>query len=456
MQAHNRKVLLVDDQADFLAEIRAWLEPTHEVHLAHDGPQALAACREAGPFAVVVSDFAMPGMTGIELFGELRRRWPDTLRVMLTGMADLGLALEALEQGAIFRFLTKPPRRQRFLDAIGDAVACFGRQAEERLFTAQLTFVQESLQAFNETLGTRLDGAKGQLAALENQAGLLRDVRSLEQVLQRTTESLQRWLGERAPTVLGSAEGGVQVHHASGLSASEQRVVAILEASARLAADKVRGLAEREEGERTILRSLEALARYRDDETGEHLERVSAYARFLTERLARHPSHAAEIDTAFIEHMADAAPLHDIGKVAVPDSILFKPARLDSAEWAVMRTHAQVGADILATALQSSSGSGCLRVAHDLAGTHHERWDGSGYPRGLEGTEIPLAGRIMAVVDCYDALTSERVYKRAWTHEEAVEQIRAEKGGAYDPTIVDVFLEHEREIAQLMGVVRAQ
>lgn len=371
MHTSNRKVLLVDDQDDVLSELRGWLEPHYEVHVARDGVSALGACRQHGPFAVVVSDFAMPGMSGIELFGELRREWPDTLRVMLTGMADLSLALEALEQGAIFRFLTKPARRERFLGAIADAVARFVQHAEERLFTEQLVFVQESLRAFNETLEARLEGAQQ----------------------------------------------------------------------------------EREEARRTILRALEALARYRDDETGEHLVRVSEYSRFLATALASHPSFAPEIDEAFIEDMALAAPLHDIGKVAIPDAILFKPGKLDADEWDVMRTHAQVGADILRGAMESSRDRGCLRVAHDLAGTHHERWDGGGYPNGLKGREIPLAGRIMSLVDCYDALTSERPYKRAWSHREAVDYLRGEAGKAYDPQIVAVFLEREREIGELMGKV---
>ena len=177
--------------------------------------------------------------------------------------------------------------------------------------------------------------------------------------------------------------------------------------------------------------------------------RVSAYCRLLARALRSQPRYADVIDDVFIEDIARAAPLHDIGKVAIPDSILFKPGKLDPAEWEIMRTHAAVGAEILRRALEAGEEQGSLHLAHEIAWTHHERWDGKGYPRGLAGEAIPLAGRIMALADCYDALTSERPYKKAWSHEDAVIYLREQRGLAFDPLLTDVFLAHAEELVSI-------
>jgi putative two-component system response regulator len=133
--------------------------------------------------------------------------------------------------------------------------------------------------------------------------------------------------------------------------------------------------------------------------------------------------------------------LHDIGKIGIPDNILLKPGRLDAEEWEVMKTHASIGEEVLGAALDAGERSEqqalFLRFAREIAGSHHERWDGSGYPRGLAGTEIPLAARLMSVADCYDALRSRRPYKEPWSHEEAMEELLKLKGSAFCPHVID-------------------
>jgi len=180
------------------------------------------------------------------------------------------------------------------------------------------------------------------------------------------------------------------------------------------------------------LRRLALAAEYRDDETHQHTERVGALAALLAERL--------RLPTGFTKDLRYAAPLHDVGKLGVPDAILLKPGRLTDAEHRTMRTHTEIGGAILA-----DSAFPVLRLGEQIALTHHERWDGAGYPRGLHGDAIPLAGRIVAVADVLDALTHARPYKPAWPLQEALDEIRAGSGTQFDPRVVAALDELHRD-----------
>lgn len=182
---------------------------------------------------------------------------------------------------------------------------------------------------------------------------------------------------------------------------------------------------------RDIVGRLALVGEYRDDATADHTSRVGK----LAARLGR----AAGFTADQVVLLADAAPLHDIGKVAVPDAVLLKPGPLSPAEFEIIKTHAAVGAHIL-----RGGPSPLLRLAEQIAYTHHERWDGSGYPSGLRGEAIPLAGRLVAIVDVFDALTSERPYKAAWSVDRAVDRMRADRGRHFDPDLLDLFLEQVR------------
>jgi HD-GYP domain-containing protein (c-di-GMP phosphodiesterase class II) len=174
------------------------------------------------------------------------------------------------------------------------------------------------------------------------------------------------------------------------------------------------------------LRRLATAAEYRDDNTWEHTQRVAAMAA----RLGRHVG----LEDREIELIRHAAPLHDLGKIAIPDSILLKPDRLTEEEFEVVKTHAAVGAEIL-----SGSDSALIRAAEQIARSHHERWDGTGYPDGLAGEDIPLAGRLVAVADVFDILVHERPYKEGWSVEDAAAEIRRSAGTQFDPAVVAAF-----------------
>jgi len=193
--------------------------------------------------------------------------------------------------------------------------------------------------------------------------------------------------------------------------------------------------------ESQMLGSLNALAMARDNETGNHIIRTQNYVKRLALRLRKMGYYKQELADEMIALLFKAAPLHDIGKVGIPDHILHKPGRLNDEEWQVMKTHTTIGEAVLSSAeYQNQDDGGLIKQAIKIAGGHHEKWNGSGYPRGLRGDQIPLPARIMALADVYDALVSERVYKAGWTHEDAVNEITSKRGTHFDPLIVDAFI----------------
>jgi len=194
--------------------------------------------------------------------------------------------------------------------------------------------------------------------------------------------------------------------------------------------------------------AMARLAESRDGEIGTHLERVRTFCMLLATHLASRKSHG-EIDRVYIRHLVHASPLHDIGKVAVGDSILLKPGKLTAEEFEIMKTHTTAGAETLEAVRGQYPGNDFIEMGVQIARSHHERWDGSGYPDGLAGESIPLCARIMAVVDVYDALRSKRVYKSPIPHADSCEIILAARGSHFDPAVVEVFQELEGEFARI-------
>ena len=188
--------------------------------------------------------------------------------------------------------------------------------------------------------------------------------------------------------------------------------------------------------------AMGSLAESRDPETGNHIRRTQRYVKLLAQRLRTHPKFRDFLDPETITSLFKSAPLHDIGKVGVPDSILLKPGKLTDEEFEEMKKHTTYGRDSLAAAEKTMSrADNFLIFAKEIAYAHQEKWDGSGYPEGLRGNEIPISARLMAVADVYDALISRRVYKPPFPHEKAVSIIQEEKGSHFDPDMVEAFME---------------
>jgi putative two-component system response regulator len=177
-----------------------------------------------------------------------------------------------------------------------------------------------------------------------------------------------------------------------------------------------------------IVRRLGKAAEFKDNETGSHVIRMSQYSELL--------GKAYGMSDEECEMLLNASPMHDVGKIGIPDRVLLKPGKLNEEEWEIMKTHAEMGAEIL-----SEGTSEVLKMSQIVAITHHERWDGSGYPNGLKGKEIPLVGRIVTIADVFDALTSERPYKKAWSVEDAIKVLEEESGKHFDPSLVPLFKE---------------
>lgn len=185
-----------------------------------------------------------------------------------------------------------------------------------------------------------------------------------------------------------------------------------------------------------IIRRLGKAAEYKDNETGLHVIRMSKYSHIL--------ALAAGMNEDDAELLMNAAPMHDIGKIGIPDSILRKPGKLDDEEFGIMRTHCTIGADVI-----GEDPSELLQLAKVVALTHHEKWNGFGYPNGLKGDDIPLVGRIVAVADVFDALTSERPYKKAWSVEKTIQLLEEESGNHFDPELIPLFIESLPEMLKV-------
>jgi putative two-component system response regulator len=196
--------------------------------------------------------------------------------------------------------------------------------------------------------------------------------------------------------------------------------------------------------------AMATLAETRDNETGNHIRRTQNYVITLATKMAENPKYAVQLPRQDIELLYKSAPLHDIGKIGIPDRILLKPGRLTPEEFEIMKTHAAIGKDSIKAAEQLvGMPDSFLRFAKEIAGSHHEKWDGSGYPEGLAGEAIPLSARLMALADVYDALISKRVYKEAFSHEVARNIIVQGRGTHFDPAVIDAFIALEQDFIDI-------
>ena len=199
----------------------------------------------------------------------------------------------------------------------------------------------------------------------------------------------------------------------------------------------------------TTILGLAKLAEYRDEGTGTHLERIREYAKIIAEAMAKKYKYQNVITPEYIDDIYQSSILHDIGKVGIPDAILLKPDKLTDEEFAVIKRHTILGGDAIKAIEYQIEGKSFLQMGKEIAYNHHEKWDGSGYPDGLKSDNIPLSARIVALADVYDALTTERFYKRALSHEKSRDIIIGLRNTHFDPEIVDVFLQLEDEFNRI-------
>jgi len=199
----------------------------------------------------------------------------------------------------------------------------------------------------------------------------------------------------------------------------------------------------------STIHALVKCAESRDDDTGKHIERTSLFCRLIADGLLEAGKYTDIVDTAYVDNVSKASPLHDIGKIGITDEILLKPGRLTTEEFEIMKTHVDIGYDTLISTYEMYPGNVFLQIGLEIAKCHHEKWDGSGYMQELAGEDIPLSARVMALSDVYDALRSRRVYKEPYSHEKTLGIILEGRGTHFDPAIADVFASHHTKFEEI-------
>jgi response regulator RpfG family c-di-GMP phosphodiesterase len=463
-------LLFVDDTPQALDVIVRLVPSGLRVLTAANAEAALALLANEGRVAVVVSDYDMPGASGIELLARVRERDPDTVTMLLTGVVEVDVAIQALHAGRIFRFLEKPCPREVLLHALDDALGEHRQRVERRLESDQSDFSREVLTQFNSQLEHMVHEQTDHLLRLGRFASELSGCETLESVAAATARAASElcgarrvcvdlvgrgrrsWPDDAAPLdsvgfVIESSSDSLGILRIEArdrlgrpLSSLHQCLLRSVAASACVAAHNALRRHERDEAQQSTILALAKLAEHRDNETGKHLDRVSLFCRLIARGLREDGWFTELISDEWIAVLEKSAPLHDIGKVGIPDAILRKNGKLTPDEWQVMKTHSEIGAQTLRSVMAVNGAQPFLSMSHDIAWAHHEKWDGGGYPRALVGDAIPLCARIVALADVYDALTSERPYKRAWRHEDALAWIIQGSGAHFDPRIVDAFV----------------
>ena len=265
-------------------------------------------------------------------------------------------------------------------------------------------------------------------------------------VIRSYSRNLEFFLTNQNHTLSQVSQGNLEV---STPVASQDEFGVMAYHTNQMISDLQNAYAEVKQTRDVAILGLSSLAETRDNETGAHILRTQFYVKALAEYLKDKPKFSDYLDDQTIDLLYKSAPLHDVGKVGIPDAILLKPGKLTDEEFAIMKQHPMIGSKALATAENELGSNSFLHYAREISETHHEKWDGSGYPKGLQGEDIPLSGRLMALADVYDALISKRVYKPAFSHEKSKGIILEGKGSHFDPDVVDAFLACEQAFVDI-------
>jgi PAS domain S-box-containing protein len=460
-----KRLLATDDRPEVLRLIDRTLGDRFECSFAAD----VAEAREklaAEHFDLALCDIQMPGESGLVLAEEIVGNYPEIAVVLVTGVDDPEIASKALEFGAS-GYLVKPfwpgqllitamnamrrhelemaqathnrtleERIQMLMDAA--PVPIYIKDRERRYTIANKVAHEVAGLEPNELVG-RTDGdfmpPESERIAAASDRMILKSGETYEAEETMTVAGEEKtFLTVKFPYVDDTG----QIAGISGISTDITAKKQAEELQEQLAAAQQQAIEELRASRQETVERLTRAIEMHDAETGRHVSRMASTAAFLASRLG--------LDYERVLLLRTAAPMHDVGKVATPDEILRKQGPLTPEEFREMQRHTTVGHEIL-----SGSDSVLLQMAAEVALTHHERWDGSGYPNGLAGNETPIEGRIVAVADAFDAMLSDRSYRPAMTVAETTETIAAESGTHFDPAIVDILLEHQEEALSLRG-----
>lgn len=474
MTSAKKRILLVEKQEGTRAQIQNAIGSRCDLFAVSNAEDAIEACRTAGPFAIAVAEHGIQDVSAFDLLRRVNEGWPETVGLLITPSGDAGAVSRAAKEPHVFRCLSAPFDPGTLLSAVDAALSRHDENEKLESFSEEILFGMDSMESFRELLEDRVEHQTSALRRLHRFTIDLVGARSTREIAQMTATAASEALGGRGVQVqlwqatsrgndvrLGAgAEMSACLHRTPILSPVgeigeicvdvvgpnrekltplDTMLIASLGASASLAVHQELTRRDLDQSQHATILALARLAEHRDMETGRHLERVAGYCRLVAESMRALGHHAGTITDAFIEDLASSSPLHDIGKVGIPDSILLKPGSLSPEEWTIMKTHAEIGGSTLDGVIAGLQAPGFLTMGRDIAWCHHEKWDGSGYPRGLVGTEIPLCARIVALADVYDALTTVRPYKKAWPHADAIDWILSRSGTHFDPDVVAAF-----------------
>ncbi|MDD5716580.1 MAG: response regulator [Sulfuricurvum sp.] len=457
-------IVNIDDNDMNLLLIEAYLKPTEAKFVNFSSSLDAIEYIRNNPFDMVIVDFQMPHADGIEVTREVKKIDAEIPVIMITASTyQDAVQIQALKAG-VNDFIIKPINKAILLNRVRNFIKL--RKAIVYL-TNQEKFLQDQISQATSDLQKHIvdlqiaqeithlgswvwDIAEG---TLEWSDETYRIFDLVPQSIPATYETFMQFVHpEDRQNVQSSVDHAI--YHKNAYTVRHRIVVA----------ERIKYVHERghvyyndkdepvymigtvyditevtlaykalEEKEHETLRILSRTAEYKDEETSNHVKRVSGYAVLIAKYLG--------LNEQIQNILHFAAPLHDIGKVGTPDHILLKPGRLDDAEMVVMREHALIGASILKDAK-----SPYLQAGHIIALSHHEKYDGSGYPNKLVGDAIPLYGRIVAVADVFDALTSSRPYKKAWSFDEALQFMQQNSGSHFDPALINIFIQHRDEV----------
>jgi response regulator RpfG family c-di-GMP phosphodiesterase len=495
------RILVVDDEIvirELLFDILT--DEGFVVELACNGRQALDIILGSDDFLVLFTDIMMPEMDGIELIREARKVVPKIVPIVMTGFATLETARAAVKEGA-YDYVLKPFNLSEVKLAVNNALERYRLQTENTRLEdlSKLFNISESIAAFHHekelldfVMNAALESvgaARGSLMLVSDDGKELRVASGVGLPLEAIDspvsmeDSISGWVARHMrPLFMEDIEQDPEVQQMSRrlkdpsfvsvplerkgwvegeeilAGIQRQRVLAVLNVTekqdgtpftdsdlsaisiianhAAAALENVRLLCDIEDAQREIVFTLGEIVETRSLETGFHVKRVSEYCRLLAEKLGLPPR---EVEILWL-----ASPLHDVGKVGIPDAILNKPGKLTPEEFEVIKTHSQSGYDML----KRSKGE-ILQTAAILAFEHHERWDGGGYPQGLAGEGIHLFGRITAVADVFDALGAKRKYKEPWDNEEILKYFQEVRGTHFDPLLVDLVHANMGEMTRI-------
>jgi diguanylate cyclase (GGDEF)-like protein len=505
-------VLVADDNPTDRVLCRGCLEKEgYDVREVADGNALLACVAEMSP-DVIIMDVVMPGMDGLECTRRLKADpgTHDIPIIMVSARLDGEAILAGLEAGAD-EYLTKPIRKNELLVRIRAAVRHYAehkdllrsyefRGEQTRVLQCLLDYARaagesatpddildRALAVTAEVTGSRrisimLPDPDQRYLTIARCVGMDRDIASSIRVPVGELIAGKAFASHR-PVVVNSEqdaalrEPAYDSHFFTGVPlaamplGTPDQAIGVLSVTDRTSGqpfrhddveylDLIAGITgstiqnrlsckTRNQARDGIMVALAKLAEHRDADTGRHVDRVTRYSLILAAELADKPGYRDELDAAFLRDLERAVPLHDIGKVAIPEGILLKPGSLTVEEMSIMRTHTEIGAETIQSVVERAPGASFLKMALDIARAHHEWYDGSGYPCGLSRQAIPLSARIVGLVDVYDALTTNRVYKEAIHHDKAVTIITELSGAQFDPGVVEAFLTHEPEFARL-------